>query len=573
MRRRCHEADCDDRPFFTDAVEFGRARSERGDGDGGDVPSERPRCWWGDWAQPPWIPLVGDADGDGRADLVAVEPPGGTISVERTSPLGKWVQDPEPNIRFGNDVVAAAVGPFTGDAADELLALGRDGSLRLAFGMKRGTRTYTRVERVGEVPTADLPMSVARAFSADINHDGRIDVLVPRGDGRLLVLLNRPGDGGRPRFDRSLALGAPSDATEIDVGTFGAPARQRLIWVDADGRLNAATLALAGAGLQVGSPERCSKSARRASGGGKVPRPRRPRHHRRSPTPPRRRSRLGRRDSSVPTTAEWKTDAWWRPGDIDGNGMDDLVRKRTLPASAGGPEVSIQFAARRGEAQQGFLDDDLDGLPDAWEQGAIRPGGLDLKVLGCKPGRKDVIVEIERFDNVDVPLLRTEVGVTVRYFASLPVANPDGSRGIAAPDLFSAHTARRLRQRPQAIRRAYPSYAHRGVVHSAFFGVESEPGFANALLMGDRGKFRVGLPVHDVMTHEFGHELSLPHDAFQPHNCPIYNSVMSYTYIEGAGHRLDLCVYSEGRFRPWCSTSGTCRSGCRFRSRRSSSWR
>ena len=184
-----------------------------------------PRCWWGDWAQPPWIPLVGDADGDGRADLVAVEPPGGTISVERTSPLGKWVQDPEPNIRFGNDVVAAAVGPFTGDAADELLALGRDGSLRLAFGMKRGTRTYTRVERVGEVPAADLPMSVARALSADINHDGRIDVLVPRGDGRLLVLLNRPGDGGRPRFDRSLALGAPSDATEIDVGTFGAPAR------------------------------------------------------------------------------------------------------------------------------------------------------------------------------------------------------------------------------------------------------------------------------------------------------------------------------------------------------------
>ena len=38
----------------------------------------------------------------------------------------------------------------------------------------------------------------------------------------------------------------------------------------------------------------------RASGGGKVPRPRRPRHHRRSPTPQGRRSRLGRRDSSAP---------------------------------------------------------------------------------------------------------------------------------------------------------------------------------------------------------------------------------------------------------------------------------
>ncbi len=227
--------------------------------------------------------------------------------------------------------------------------------------------------------------------------------------------------------------------------------------------------------------------------------------------------------------------------------MDDLVRKRTLPASAGGPVVSIQFAARPGEAQQGFLDDDLDGLPDAWEQGAIRPGGLDLKALGCKRGRKDVIVEIERFDNVDVPLLETEVGVTVRYFASLPVANPDGSRGIALHPIYRPPTPHAdvdnvLKQFDER----YPSYAHRGVVHSAFFGVESEPGFANALLMGDRGKFRVDLHVHDVMTHEFGHELGLPHDAFQPHNCPIYNSVMSYTYIEGAGHRLDLAVYSEG---------------------------
>ena len=351
------------------------------------------------------------------------------------------MQDPEPNIRFGNDVVAAAVGPFTGDAADELLALGRDGSLRLAFGMKRGTRTYTRVERVGEVPAADLPMSVARALTADINHDGRIDVLVPRGDGRLLVLLNRRGDGGRPRFDRSLALGAPSDATEIDVGTFGAPARQRLVWVDADGRLNAATIAFAGAGLQVGSPERLleiGNGAHLAVGrflgraGHDI-------------IAGRQLLKGGDPASAVevralPTTAEWKSDAWWRTGDIDGNGMDDLVRKRTLPASAGGPEVSIQFAAHRGEAQQGFLDDDLDGLPDAWEQGAIRPGGLDLKVLGCKPGRQDVIVEIERFDNVDLPLLETSVGVTVRYFASLPVANPDGSRGIAVHPIYRPPT-------------------------------------------------------------------------------------------------------------------------------------
>ena len=34
-----------------------------------------PRFWWDNWAVPLWISMVGDADGDGRADLVAVDPP------------------------------------------------------------------------------------------------------------------------------------------------------------------------------------------------------------------------------------------------------------------------------------------------------------------------------------------------------------------------------------------------------------------------------------------------------------------------------------------------------------------
>ncbi len=235
------------------------------------------------------------------------------------------------------------------------------------------------------------------------------------------------------------------------------------------------------------------------------------------------------------------------PGDIDGNGMDDLVRKRTFPDSAGGREVVIQFAARPGEAEPGYFDDDLDGLPDAWEQGAIRPGGLNLKALGCKPGRSDVIVEIERFDNVDVPLLETEVAVTVRYFASLPVANPDGSRGIALHPIYRPPTPHAdFDNVIKQFAERYPPRAHRGVVHSMFCGAPGDRDFSIAMIMGDHGKFLLGPPVHDVMSHEFGHELGLIHEAFQPHNSPIYNSIMSYTYIVGAGHRLDLAVYSEG---------------------------
>ena len=66
--------------------------------------------------------------------------------------------------------------------------------------------------------------------------------------------------------------------------------------------------------------------------------------------------------------------------------MDDLIRKQDLPQSEGGPTVFIHFASHAGDAHHGYLDDDLDGLPDEWETGAIKPGGLDLKALGCKPG-------------------------------------------------------------------------------------------------------------------------------------------------------------------------------------------
>ncbi len=92
-----------------------------------------PRFWWGNWAVPSWISLAGDADGDGRAELVAIDPPG-TIAVARTSPLGKWAEDPEHETRFGNNLVAAVVARFMGGAGEQVVALGREGGLLMASG-------------------------------------------------------------------------------------------------------------------------------------------------------------------------------------------------------------------------------------------------------------------------------------------------------------------------------------------------------------------------------------------------------------------------------------------------------
>src|SRR3954470_16362675 len=88
-----------------------------------------------------------------------------------------------------------------------------------------------------------------------------------------------------------------------------------------------------------------------------------------------------------------------------------------------GAWVLIVFAGRMA---RGAADDlDADGLLDDWETGRVHPGGLDLKALGCRPGRQDAIVEIERFEDVDFPRLRDNMDRAVRYFADLPVRNRD----------------------------------------------------------------------------------------------------------------------------------------------------
>ncbi len=177
-------------------------------------------------------------------------------------------------------------------------------------------------------------------------------MLVPRGDGRLLVLLNRKGDGGRPRFDGSLALGAPSDATEIDVGTFGALRASG--WYGSTQTVDSMPprSPLAGGGLQLGSPERLLEIGKGAiwpwegSSAAQATTSSPAANSSRAAIPPRP-SRFTR---CRPPLSGRATSGG--AGDIDGNGMDDLVRKRTLPDSAGGPEVVIQFAARRARHNQ-----------------------------------------------------------------------------------------------------------------------------------------------------------------------------------------------------------------------------
>lgn len=109
--------------------------------------------------------------------------------------------------------------------------------------------------------------------------------------------------------------------------------------------------------------------------------------------------------------------------DAEGSG-DDRARVRVL--------VTLDDPA----------DDDLDGLPNAWETGG-HPDGVNLPGLGADPQRKDLFVEIDCLaadgngngnftdagDHVHCPTADA-VEVVVQAFADAPVANLDGTTGI-----------------------------------------------------------------------------------------------------------------------------------------------
>ena len=509
-----------------------------------------PRYWWDNWAIPSWISLVGDADGDGRAELVAVDPPG-TIAVARTSPLGKWAEDPERETRFGNNLVAAVVGRFTGGAGDQVVAMGRDGALLMASGVKRGTSTYSRSDRVGTVSPSAVPSSITRGFSTDVNHDGRLDVLFPRGDGELLLLLNQPGDEGRPRFVASLARGAPTDAVELGVGKFGSEARNRLVWIDPRGNLFAATLTFGGDGLQLGKAERLLEigpgahlavgrflgrstydiiAGRRLLPGG-------------DPTSPIELDTL-------PAASEWKRELWWCVGDIDGNGMDDLIRKRDLPRTRAARQSSFTSLRTRATHTTVILTTTWTACPTNGRRARSSRGGLTSRPSAASPG---AATSSSRSSGSTPSTCRCSTGRGGRDGPLLRVTPGRESRtALVASRCTSIYRPptphAEFRQcRQQQFNKCYPAAApHRGIVHTMFCGAEGDPGWSVAVISGVNGKFHLGPPIHDVMSHEFGHELGLGHDGFQPHNCPIYNSIMNYTYIVGAGHRLDLAAYSEG---------------------------
>src|SRR5579871_973956 len=67
-----------------------------------------PQFWMQGFAAAPQIPLAGDVDGDGRADLLALNPLAeGNLEWARTSATGKPCFPTQARGKFGKDALAA----------------------------------------------------------------------------------------------------------------------------------------------------------------------------------------------------------------------------------------------------------------------------------------------------------------------------------------------------------------------------------------------------------------------------------------------------------------------------------
>ena len=498
-----------------------------------------------------WIPFVGDIDGDGRADLVAIQIGGdGDVAVSRTSAIGKPLGEDRVISGFGKDAIAAACVPVGKGTPAVFVGIFGDGSVKVGSGYDPATRKYKQVDLALKLSAQIIPKAPVRTVVADFEGNGRKDILMLDATGRLLLLTSEKTASPIPQFSVSTIGSRVPNVRQFSAGIVkGAKAgeipRAQCVWLDSSGTLYRAFITSNNLGkptqITKASPEdhmvvgrfRGAALADILVGQTLLP-----------GGDPEKPVTL----NDLPTREVAKGDGPWCAGDVVGNGKDDLIRYRRTNEGFTGNDTFIHFSFDASDPDKGFYCSAHDGLPDCWKRGKIKPAGLDLAAIGCHVGHRDILLQLERFDNVDEKHLREQMDAAVKYYASLPIVNPDGKLGIDLHVLYQ--TPHPFSQHDQAMSDfdgKYPPVEVRGIVHSAF-AENNGPNVSK--INGDNCHFNGNWK---EFIHEFGHQLDLDHTGHWPSptpaGCALYPSVMSYSYSYMGGPGVGNTIgYSYGKF-------------------------
>jgi hypothetical protein len=243
------------------------------------------------------------------------------------------------------------------------------------------------------------------------------------------------------------------------------------------------------------------------------------------------------------------------PPDLDGDGIPNVVE-------AAGCTSAID------------PDTDDDGIDDGVERGTV--AGFNFPANGADPCHRDIFVQEDFEERLSLAgvLESAKMGATLvaeleRFYDRLPIANPDGTRGI------------HLHVLPGNVLPAGVNCANTGVgwvfpqdhFHRASLCLNNGGGYYGfGAIAGQRFRI-VAPPVNPnpaddlvelrqynwywLFLHELGHNLGLLHGGdVNTNRVPHYTSLMNYLYDEsfdGSPHTLQNAGvhYSDGRFMPF----------------------
>ncbi len=229
-------------------------------------------------------------------------------------------------------------------------------------------------------------------------------------------------------------------------------------------------------------------------------------------------------------------------GDVDGDGRADAITVFTASKPHAHRVVRVAVALHSGgdgdgdgdgladpaEAKLGSdprdRDTDDDGLLDGWEVHGL-PRGVASGDGALSPVRRDVVLVVSRYEQLDETVAKREVEKSKRVYAAIPTPNPDGTHGITLHVRWTDPV-------PTAAQGAWWDVGNRmlhanerGLVH----WMQITPGGGGqAQQTGDMG----GAGAHwAAFAHELGHQMSLAHEGDSAAAwCPLYPSLMNYAF-------------------------------------------